>query len=94
MKLGSFSKQPSEKISLSIKYDKALDAGDELKEVLFCTVVPADELQVFPILAGTKRVRLFTEEGLDTAIYKITLRVLTSNGEEFEDEIICKVNDK
>ena len=94
MKLGSFSKQPSEKISLSIKYDRALDDDDEVKEVLFCSVLPADELQVVPVLVGTKRVRLFTEAGVDTSIYKITLRVLTSNGEEFEDEIICKVNDK
>lgn len=90
MKVGSFSKQPGERISNSIAYDDALDEGDEVSSVLSCAAEPAG-LTVTPVLASESRVRIWSEGGSDGTTYKITVTVLTAGGEIFEDELTCKV---
>lgn len=92
MKVGTFTKQPAERISNSITYADALDEGDEVSQVMSCTAEPSD-LGVSPVLVSGNRVRIWTQGGTDGEQYKISLTVLTSGGEIFQDELICKVRD-
>ena len=92
MKVGTFSKQPGERLSHSINYIEALDEGDTIAAILSCVTEPAD-LSVTAALATTTRVRLFSEGGTSGVTYKTTVTVETNNGERFEDEVICKVKE-
>lgn len=92
MKVGSFTKQPGERISNSITYEDSLDVGDYLETVESCAASPAG-LSVNAGLADTSRVRVWHEGGTAGVDYKVTVVVTTHNGERFEDEIICKVRE-
>ncbi|MWV17566.1 hypothetical protein F3I16_16105 [Pseudomonas sp. L-22-4S-12] len=92
MKLGTFPKQPSERLSKSITYADALDDGDEIATVMSCAVAPAG-LTAVPTLVDGNRVRLWVSAGVDGVAYKITVKVQTSGGEIFEDELTCRVRE-
>lgn len=92
MKLGSFTKQPGERISNSVAYDDALDVGDYLETVESCTAFPSG-LAVTAGLGDSKRARIWYENGAHGIDYKVTIIVTTHNGERFEDEIVCKVRE-
>lgn len=92
MKLGTFQKQPGERISNSILYADALDDGDTLEQILSCTATPSD-LSVSPVLVSDDRIRIWAEGGSDGSTYKITVRVSTAGGEILEDELFCKVKE-
>ncbi|MCK2097519.1 hypothetical protein [Thauera aromatica] len=91
MKLGSVTKQPGERVSISISYTDALDAGDEVTLVESCTVDPAGVLTASPSLVSTDRVRVWIDGGEDGVIYKITVTISTAGGERLEDEVFFKV---
>lgn len=92
MKLGTFEKQPAEKKWVSINYEKALDDGDSIIQIDYCTAEPAG-LILTTSLVSESRGRIFVENGADGTTYKITTRVTTNNGEVFEDELTCKVKE-
>lgn len=92
MKVGTFTKQPGERISNSILYDDALDVGDYLETVDSCAASPAG-LLVNAGLSDDKRLRVWHEGGEDGVSYTVTVVVTTHTGERFEDEIICKVKE-
>lgn len=92
MKLGTFSKQPGERLSKSILYVEALDDGDEIASVMSCTVEPSG-LDAMPTLVSGQRVRLWVGGGADATAYKITVRVQTAGGEILEDELTCRVRE-
>ena len=92
MKVGSFTKQPGERISNSITYEDSLDVDDYIETVASCTATPAG-LSVSAGLANSKRSRVRYEGGTHGVDYKVTVVVATHNGERFEDEIICKVRE-
>lgn len=93
MNLGVFTKQPGEKISVSIDYSSALDDGDSVSRVESCTVEPGLELDASPVLVDADRVRIWVDGGTDGIRYKITTVVTTAGGERFEDELFCKVRE-
>lgn len=93
MKLGTFNKQPRERISKSVFYTEALDEGDEIATVDSVTVEPAGELQASPVLVAGDRVRIWTQGGLDGATYKVTITVTTAFGEILEDELTVKIKE-
>ena len=92
MKVGTFGKQPSERISNSILYTDALDEGDEVTTVVSCVVTPSG-LTASPVLASGDRVRVWSEGGVNGESYKITVTVETAGGEIFEDELTCRVRE-
>lgn len=92
MKVGSFTKQPGEKISNSVLYTDALDVGDYLDTVVSCVAEPSG-LTVLAALSSNDRVRVWYEGGTSGVTYKVTLTVTTNQGERFEDEITCKVKE-
>lgn len=92
MKVGSFTKQPGERISNSITYEDSLDVDDYIETVDSCTATPAG-LSVSAGLANSTRSRVWYEGGTHGVDYKVTVVVATHNGERFEDEIICKVRE-
>jgi hypothetical protein len=93
MKVGSFEKQPGERISVSIGYAYALDDGDEVSLVNSCVVSPDGEMTASAVLAATDRVRVWVEGGLDRVAYTVTVTVTTAGGERLEDELTCKVKE-
>lgn len=92
MKVGTFNKQPAERLSNSIVYTEALDDGDSIASVVSCTADPAG-LTVSPVLVSDDRVRIWAEGGVSGVAYKITVIVATNGGEILEDELICKVKE-
>lgn len=92
MKVGTFTKQPAERISNSIVYTDALDEGDELTSIESCTATPED-LEVSPVLVSTDRVRIWSQGGTDGTVYRISLTVRTAGGEILQDELMCKVRE-
>lgn len=92
MKLGSFSKQPGERVSKSVLYTDALDPGDGIGTINACSAEPAD-LDVSPVLVAEDRIRVWVSGGMDGQQYKITIRVTTAGGEILEDELFCRVKE-
>lgn len=93
MKVGSVTKQPGERISVSIAYTEGLDEGDELQQIDSCVVDVPGELTATPVLATETRVRIWLEGGVDGKTYKVTTTVTTSGGERLEDEVMVKVKE-
>ncbi|AVR89016.1 hypothetical protein [Thauera aromatica] len=92
MKLGSFSKQPGERVSKSVIYTDALDPGDEIGTIDECRAEPAG-LEVSPVLVAGDRARIWVSGGTDGVQYKITIKVTTAGGEILEDELFCRVKE-
>lgn len=92
VKVGTFQKQPGERISNSILYEDALDDGDYLETVDSITSSPAG-LSVNAGLSSSNRVRVWYEDGTDKIDYVVTVVVTTHSGERFEDEVVCKVRE-
>lgn len=92
MKVGTFTKQPGERLSKSITYEDALDVGDYLETVVSCVAAPSG-LSVNAGLSDDKRVRIWFEGGVDKVKYTVTVTVTTHQGERFEDEIVCDVRE-
>lgn len=92
VKVGTFTKQPGERISNSILYDDALDVGDYLETIGSCTATPVG-LAVNAGLSSTSRARIWYEGGTDGVSYTVTIVATTHTGERFEDEIVCKVKE-
>jgi hypothetical protein len=92
MNLGTFKKQPRERISVSIIYTDALDEGDSLGQIELCTAEPAG-LSATALLADLDRVRVFASGGLSGVKYQITVLVHTAYGERLESEVYCQVKE-
>lgn len=92
VKVGTFTKQPGERLSNSILYEDALDVDDYLETVDSCVSIPSG-LTVNAGLSSSNRVRVWYEGGVDKIDYTVTVTVTTHSGERFEDEIICKVRE-
>lgn len=93
VKVGTFSKQPGERLSKSILYEDALDEGDYLETVDACVATPEGTLGAVAGLSSANRVRVWFEGGTDKTDYVVTVTVTTHGGERFEDEIVCKVRE-
>lgn len=91
MKLGSLEQQPTERMSWSINYGEALNAGDSVVSAT-ATCEPEGLIveNVEPFDEGT-RVRFWVRGGVGRTNYKITLRVQTADGERLEDEVTAKI---
>lgn len=92
MKVGTFTKQPGERISKSIVYTDALDEGDYIETVESCSASPAG-ITVNAGLSDNERVRVWFDDGVDKTKYTVTVVVTTHQGERFEDEIVCDVRE-
>lgn len=93
VKVGTFSKQPGERLSNSILYTDALDVGDYIETVDSCVATPSGGLTVTAGLSSNDRIRIWYEGGADKADYVVTVTVTTHGGERFEDEVVCKVRE-
>ena len=96
MKVGTYTKQPGERIGKSIRYSEALDPGDSISIVSGCVVEPTGDfgdLSASPVLVSEDRVRIWTEGGIAGVTYKVTVTVQTAGGEIFEDELFVKVKE-
>jgi hypothetical protein len=92
VKVGTFTKQPGERVSNSILYTDALDVDDYIETIISCTATPSG-LDVNAGLGGNDRARVWYEGGTNGVDYKVTVVATTHNGERFEDEVICKVRE-
>jgi hypothetical protein len=100
VKIGTFKKQPRERISVLVNYEEALDPDDTLARV-FPAEVRLDApfstglctLGATPLLMSETSSRVWILGGDDGARYKVTLRVKTRRGELLEDELRVRVKE-
>lgn len=91
MKLGTVTKQPTERFSYTVDYSEALTAGDNISTV-FAIVSPAG-LTVDNVGANDPTVRFWASSGVSGVTYKVTLTVTTADGRVFQDEIAFKIKE-
>ncbi len=91
MKVGSIEQQPGERMSYSINYSEALNAGDRVVSAsAICEPEGLVVENVEPFDEGT-RVRFWVRGGTNRIPYKITLSVVTADGELLQDEVTAKI---
>lgn len=91
MKLGSASKQPTEKFSYTIDYTDALTLGDNVQTAT-ATVSPTG-LTIDNIGCYDPRVKFWCSGGTDGISYKVTVTVNTADGRVFQDEVTIKIKE-
>lgn len=89
--LGSFKKQPVERIDFDIDYSPWLTSGDGIAKV-DVTVSPAD-LLLPKTTVSSPRVKVWTAGGRDGVAYKITVTATTDDDRIKQDEFTIKVKE-
>lgn len=95
--IGRFRQQPSENRRYFVNYAAALQEAETVTNVVTVidtVTVPPLAISNVTIAADGKSVTLFVGGGLDGNVYKVTLRVTTSSGQVFEDEVEYIVEEK
>jgi hypothetical protein len=91
MKLGTYTKQPTEKESYTISYAEDLTLGDNVKSAT-AEVTPAG-LTVDNVFVASPRVRFWVSGGTVNVIYKVTVTTTTEDNRVLVDEVIIKIKD-
>lgn len=91
MKLGTYTKQPTEKESYTINYGDDLTAGDNVKSAT-ATVAP-DGLTIDNVFVTDPRVRFWVSGGAVNVTYKVTVTTTTQDNRVLVDEVIIKIKD-
>lgn len=94
MKIGKFTKTPTERKRYQIDYTNWLDTGETVATRAF-TVEPTGSLVVDAslILTGNKAVSFFVNGGDDGETYKVVVTITTSGGQTKEDLVYFSVRD-
>lgn len=92
--IGSFIKQPADRLDYEVRYDAFLSTDDEVVSAI-ATVEPATDLTVMPPLVtrNNTAVKLWFEGGTDGTTYKVTLTTTTLLGRIKQDEIRMRIRD-
>jgi hypothetical protein len=97
MRLGRFSKTPSERKRYAIDYSEWLDTGETVASYVF-TVTPSDATTPFTVDAsslsasGTSIV-FFVSGGNNNSQYTVDVKATTSGGQIKEDTVLFTVRD-
>lgn len=91
MKLGTYTKQPTERESYTINYAEDLTAGDNVR-VAAASVTPPG-LEVTNVAVTGPRVRFWVEGGAVGVAYKVTVTTETEDNRVLVDEVIIKIKD-
>lgn len=92
MKLGKFSKQPSERESYSIEYGDDMPDNDAIQSIVL-DIFPVTGLTVTSVITTLTRMQLWASGGLDGVTYKITVTATTTNGRVLQDEVLLKIKE-
>jgi len=93
MKIATIKKQPNERRRYGIDYSEALDAGDLIVNAT-TAVSPSGLTATAGVSGNGDFINLVCEGGTDGQVYKITMTVTTTDGNEIiEDEITVRVKE-
>lgn len=96
MLLGAAIQQPSERISYTISYERALPCTDTIVHAR-ATVTPqhphGHNLEVVSLAPFAQRTRFFIEGGKNSQTYKVEITSRTREGRIFQDEIRLKIKE-
>lgn len=96
MKLGRFTKTPTERKRYSIDYAEWLDTGETITAVTF-GVTPSTgnmlEVDAYLISTPATSVIFFINFGASGTTYTLDVQITTSGGQTKEDQILFSVKD-
>lgn len=95
--IGRFFQQPWEKKRYRVNYSKNLGENETISQVSFVvdtTTNPALVVSNGAIAPDGDQVTFFIEGGLSPTTYKVSVRITTSAGQKFEDEIQFVVQER
>lgn len=93
MILGSFVKQPSERLDYDVDYGEWVVPGDNIYHAGVSVATSSDEIAVDRVTVSDPVVKLWIVGGVNGQSYKVTLTVTTEDGRIKEDELIIVVRD-
>jgi len=95
MTLGTFKKQPIERLDYDIDYSAFLGT-DTLTGTPTVEFLPTGELNydVVAIMTGNQRLKIWLTDGVSGSSYKVTVTVTTTAGRVKQDEFKVKVRDE
>lgn len=88
--IGRFFQQPWEKKRYLVNYDKNLGDNETISLIQFLidqATVPPLVVSNGAIAPDGKQITFYAEGGLSPTTYKVSVRVTTSSGQKFEDEV-------
>ncbi len=89
--LGSFTKQPADRLDYDIDYSDWLTPGDSLES--FTVTVSASSLVVDSTFNNNPRLKIWLSGGVDKQRYKVTVNVTTADGRIKQDEFMVIIKD-
>jgi len=89
--LGSFTKQPADRLDYDIDYSEWLTAGDGLQS--FTVISEPDTLDIVGTFNNTPRLKVWLAGGINKARYKLTVTVTTADSRVKQDEFFLLIKD-
>lgn len=89
--LGTFTKQPAEKIDYDIDYSAWLTPGDDIASVV--VTIDKTGLTIPQPQQASPVIKVWVSGGVDGAAYKITVTATTDDGRLKQDEFKIKIKD-
>ena len=91
MILGTFQKQPADRLDYDVTYAQWLTAGDNLSDVV--AEVTPEGLVIETVYVVDPKVKVWLSGGDSGTTYKVTLTANTADGRIRQDEFKVKVKD-
>jgi len=102
MALGKLEKQPFEELDCAVDFKNTLAPGTSIESIYSVTAVNAEtgtstgaaviSASPAPSISGT-RVQFRAKDGVDRERHKISIRIVASNGEKIEADILLVVKE-
>lgn len=92
MILGTFQKQPADRLDYDVTYKDWLTTGDNL-ETVNAVVEPEGALTIETVYVVDPKVKIWLSGGDSGVTYKVTLTANTADGRIRQDEFKVKVKD-
>lgn len=89
--LGTFVKQPADRLDYDVDYTDWLTVGDSIEGALVMS--SPNGLTVDSVFNNTPRIKIWLSGGTDKVRYKVTLTATTADGRVKQDEFLVVVKD-
>ena len=90
--LGTFTKQPVDRLDYDLDYGQWLSAGDNLESVIV-EATPTGSLNVEQVFIADPKVKVWLSGGVSGTTYKITITTTTADTRVRQDEFKLRVKE-